>query len=260
MSYLNTLNFYSILSVWRRHFHVYRKTALYNFLPPMTEPIVYLIAFGYGLSPLVGEINYFGVKVPYIRFIASGMIAVGVLFQAFLEGAYSTFVRLTYQRTWHAQLTTPLTFADVFFGELLWASTKGFISGFLTGIIAVLWNAMSILELISLLPAIFFGGLVFGALGMLAAGYARRIDYINIPVFLVVIPMFSICGTYFPRTTLPDFIEIIADVLPLSALVDLLRSSVHPPANSFLCFLTLVLWGVLFGRLAWVFLWRKVYR
>ena len=28
--------------------------------PPLSEPLVYLLAFGYGLTPLVGEVEYLG--------------------------------------------------------------------------------------------------------------------------------------------------------------------------------------------------------
>jgi len=246
--------------VWRRHFHVYRNTALYNFLPPMTEPIVYLIAFGYGLSPLVGEIEYYGVKVAYVRFLVAGMIAVGVLFQSYLEGAYSTYIRIVYQGTWAAQLTSPLTFLDVFLGDLAWAASKGTLSGVLTGVVGILWGAMTVGELLSVMPVIILGGFVFGAFGMLSGGYAKRIDFVNVPMFLCVVPMFALCGTYFPRTTLPPGFQAVVAVLPLSGLVDLLRIAIHPPPNLFLSMLSLLLWGGLFSRVAWKSIHRKIYK
>ena len=45
------------------------------------------------------------------------MIAVGVLFQSFFEGAYGSFIRLNFQKTWQALLTAPLSFTDVFLGD-----------------------------------------------------------------------------------------------------------------------------------------------
>lgn len=248
-----------VLAVWRRHFHVYRKTLLYNCIPPMSEPVVYLLAFGYGLTPLIGELKYHGVLVDYVRFLAPGMVAVGVLFQSFFEGSYGTFVRLTYQRTWHAQLTTPLTFADVFFGDLLWAATKGIIAGVLTGIVALLWQAMTILELLSIMPFIGLGSLVFASLGLLSAGIAKRVDFINVPVFLFVVPMFAICGSYFPRDTLPAWLALPVSVLPLSALVDLVRSFISLPDSLVLSVVSLTFWGFIFACIAWDKLGKKVY-
>lgn len=255
-----TVDPWCVFAVWCRHFHVYRKTWLYNLLPPVSEPIVYLVAFGLGLQPLIGEFEYLGHKVEYIPFIAPGMIGVGVLFQSFFEGAYGSFIRLTYQRTWHAILTAPVSFADVFFGDWLWAATRGVIAGVLTGCVAVIWGVMTITSLLSILPVIVFGGLLFGALGLISAGWSKRIDQINIPVFLIVVPMFALCGTYFPRQTLPPLMRTFADLLPFSSLVDLLRGPIHPIPDPMRAWLLLFLWTSIFATISYRKIRKKIYR
>ncbi len=214
---------WGIYSVWHRHARVYQRTWLVNFLPPISEPIVYLIAFGYGLTPLVGDVVYNGQTVSYLEFIAPGMIALGVLFQSFFEGAFGSFIRLNFQRTWQALLTAPLSFSEVFIGDWLWAATKGMIAGSLTGVVAVVWGLYSGWNLLGSLPFMLIGSLLFAAMGLFTAGAVRRVDQINVPIFVFIIPMFTLCGTYFPRDTLPIVLERIANVLPLAALVDLLR-------------------------------------
>ena len=236
---------WGVYSVWRRHFQVYRNTWLVNCLPPISEPIIYLIAFGYGLTPLVGEVVYAGEAIPYARFLAPGMIAIGVLFQSFFEGAYSTFIRLNFQKTWQALLTAPLSFTDVFLGDWLWAATKGAIAGSLTGIVAIIAGLYSFHHLLLSFPLILLGSFLFGAFGLLVAGWVRKIDQVNVPIFLAIIPMFTLCGTYFPRQTLPLLLQRIADVLPLASLVDLLRWP-----------LGLSQWWPL--SLAWLLLWTGV--
>jgi lipooligosaccharide transport system permease protein len=221
---------WGIYSVWWRHFQVYRSTWLVNCLAPISEPVIYLLAFGYGLTPLVGDVAYGNQSVPYAQFIAPGMMAVGVLFQSFFEGAYSTFIRLNFQRTWQALLTAPLSFTEVFLGDWLWATTKGSIAGFLTGVVAVVAGLYAPINLLGAIPLIVLGSLLFGALGLLVAGFVRKIDEVNVPVFLLLIPMFTLCGTYFPRTTLPPILQTIANILPLASLVDLLRWPIYLPA------------------------------
>jgi lipooligosaccharide transport system permease protein len=217
------VSLWGIYSVWHRHARVYQRTWMVNFLPPISEPIVYLIAFGYGLTPLVGDVMYNGQTVSYLEFIAPGMIALGVLFQSFFEGAFGSFIRLNFQRTWNALLTAPLSFSEVFIGDWLWAATKGMIAGGLTGIVAVIWGLYSGWNLLGSLPFMLLGSLLFGAMGLFTAGAVRRVDQINVPIFVFIIPMFTLCGTYFPRETLPVALERVANVLPLASLVDLLR-------------------------------------
>lgn len=249
------LSAWGVYSVWHRHAKVYQRTWLVNCLPPLSEPIIYLVAFGYGLTPLVGDVTYAGQTVPYLHFIAPAMMAVGVLFQSFFEGAYASFIRLNFQKTWQALLTAPLSFGDVFLGDWLWAATKGTIAGSLTGLIAVIWGLYPIGAFLVALPIVVLGSLVFGAMGLLTAGSVRQIDQVNIPIFLLIVPMFTLCGTYFPRDTLPTILRTIAGILPLSSLTDLLRWNLGLPPFWWLELLWLVLLLVVFATLAV----RKIY-
>ena len=250
----------AVYSVWRRYAHVYKKTWLVNFLPPMSEPVLYLIAFGLGLSPLIRSFSYLGTPVDYLRFIAPGMIAVAVMYQSFFEGSYGPFVRYRFQRTWQAMLTTPLTFADVFAGELLWAATKGVIGGLLTGLVALTWGICTSKTLLFGLPVMIFGSLLFAAVGMCTAGLAKTINHINIPVFVFVVPMFVLCGTYFPRENLPFWLNLLAGLLPLSAIVDLLRWDMGLPYPMLYYLLLLGCWLVTAVLLAWHSLHKRLFR
>ncbi|NEP43670.1 MAG: ABC transporter permease, partial [Okeania sp. SIO2H7] len=202
----DSITFWGIYSVWRRHLRVYQKTWLVNSLVPISEPIIYLIAFGFGFTPLVGNIIYAGKETGYLQFLAPGMIAIAILFQSYAEGAYGSFIRLSYQKTWHALLTAPLTFSEVFLGEWFWAATKGVLAAMLTGLVAIIWGLFSGWQFLLSLPLIILGSLLFAAVGLLSAGLARTIDQLNVPVHLLLIPMFTLCGTYFPRDVLPPLL------------------------------------------------------
>jgi lipooligosaccharide transport system permease protein len=246
---------WGVYSVWHRHAKVYQKTWLVNSLLPLSEPLIYLVAFGYGLTPLIGDVPYNGQTIEYLEFLAPGMIAIGVLFQSFFEGSFGSFFRLSYQKTWQGLLTAPLTFTEVFLGDWLWATTKGTIAGFLTGLVAVIWGLYSGWQLLISFPLIILGSLLFGAMGLFTAGTVRTVDHINVPIFLFVIPMFTLCGTYFPRDTLPPLLGSVAAVLPLASLVDLLRWPLGLPSFWFFELIWLLLWIAAFSVLAW----RQIY-
>lgn len=246
---------WGVYSVWHRHAKVYQKTWLVNSLPPLSEPLIYLVAFGYGLTPLVGDVVYSGKTISYLEFIAPGMIAVGVLFQSFFEGSFGSFIRLSYQKTWQALLTAPLSFTEVFLGDWLWATTKGTIAGVLTGIVAVVWGLYSGWHLLVSLPLIILGSMLFGVMGLCTAGTVRTIDQINVPIFLLIVPMFTLCGTYFPRDTLPPILGYVANVLPLASIIDLLRW----PLGLSGFWLLKLLWLLLLISVFSVLAWRQIY-
>ncbi|MGB0561498.1 MAG: ABC transporter permease [Spirulinaceae cyanobacterium] len=260
MQQQSPMTLWGVYAAWRRNARVYQKTWLVNSLPPLSEPLIYLVAFGFGLTPLVGQVTYNGEEIAYLRFLAPGMMAVGILFQSYGEGAYASYIRLSYQRTWTALLTTPLTFSEVFAGELLWAATKGVIAAIATGIVAIAWGLLSIPYLLLSLPLILLGSLLFGAAGLLTAGLVRTIDQVNVPLFLAVVPMFTLCGTYFPRTTLPPPLNEIASALPLAALADLLRWPLGLPGHWLWSLAWLLAWAVACVVLAWRSIYPRLFR
>ncbi|MCC6952643.1 MAG: ABC transporter permease [Deltaproteobacteria bacterium] len=249
-----------VFAVWLRHFHIYFRNWFLRIVAPVSEPVVYLVGFGYGMSPLVGDIVYLGKALPYTNYIAPGMISVAVLFQTFLEATYGTFVRIRFQKSWQTLLTGPMTFADIFVADLLWAATKGTVAGIVTSIVAVFFGAMSIAALFIAIPFIILGSLMFSAFGMIFAAHARIIDELNVPIFLFLVPMFAFSGTYFPRDNLPLTLRVIADMMPLAPLADLLRDLVVFSRIETVPLLITFLWTIAFTMAAWISHSRKLYK
>jgi lipooligosaccharide transport system permease protein len=256
----STITVWGVYAVWRRHVKVFQNTWIVNFLPPILEPVVYLISFGVGLSPLIGHVVYADRSISYLEFLAPGMIAAGALYPSFFEGSYGTFIRLRFEKVWQAMLTTPLSFTEVFLGDWLWAATRGTVVGLITGLIAVLWGLYSIWHLLLSVPLIALGSLLFAAIGLFTAGSVKTIDQVNIPIFLLIIPMFTFCGTYFPRETLPPPMRMIADILPLSALTDLLRWSIGVPEFWSLKLMWILVCTVTLTVLAWKQIYPQLFR
>ena len=256
-----SLNPAGVASVWLRHAQVYRRTWLFNALPPMVEPLLYLVGFGYGLDRSVGSVVHQGQTVGYRAYIAPAMVALGVLFQAFFEAAYGSFIRLRFQRTWNGLLTAPLDYTDIFVGDWLWAATRGLIAGFVTAGVTVALGMASFASVVASIPLIVLGSLMFASVGMAVAGAVKTVDQINVPVFLFILPMFTLCGTFFPRENLPGWIQAFAGLLPLSPLVDLMRWPLAglPPGWPFKVAILLA-WAVGFYVLGWRLIRRHVFR
>nr|NDG07466.1 nodulation protein NodJ [Oxalobacteraceae bacterium] len=111
--------------VWRRNLLVWRKLAVASVIGNIAEPMITLLAFGYGLGSLLQQIE----GVPYIEYLASGSICMSVMMAASFESLYSAFSRMHVQKTWDALLNTPLELDDIVLAEMLWAASKAMISG-----------------------------------------------------------------------------------------------------------------------------------
>jgi lipooligosaccharide transport system permease protein len=212
------------LRVWQRDATVWRKTWLIGFLPPFLEPLLYVAAFGLGLGSLMGALTWRGGALTYLQYLAPGLVAAGVMNGGFFETTYSSFVRMYYQKTFDAILATPLTLEEIVTGEILWGATKALITAAAMSAVLTPFGLIRWPEGLLLLPLAFLGGFAFASLGMLFTGVLPTIEAFNLPVFLLVTPMFLFSGTFFPVAQLPSWAQRVAAFLPLTHLADAARA------------------------------------
>lgn len=217
-------SFWPIRCVWLRYFDVYLKNWRYGLVTTFVEPMLYLCSFGYGLGSMIGNIESNGIVLSYRQFVFAGVVAQSCLFQGFFEAAYGSFVRMYYQRIFKAMASTPITLSEVLWGELIWDASKGTLSTTAVLAIGVFIGDFSVLGSLMCIPLCFLGALLFSSLGLWMAALSKTIEEISYPQYLIVFPMFLFCGVYFPLENLPRNIQIFASLLPLTALLSLIRT------------------------------------
>ncbi|MBS0300967.1 MAG: ABC transporter permease [Proteobacteria bacterium] len=114
--------------VFARNWLVWRKLAIPSLLANIGEPLIWLVAFGYGLGSMIGAVPTHGQQVPYILYLASGSVCMSAMNAASFEALYSAFSRMHVQRTWDGILNTPVQLDDVVLAEMLWAGFKALFS------------------------------------------------------------------------------------------------------------------------------------
>jgi lipooligosaccharide transport system permease protein len=194
------------------------------FLPPLLEPVFYLVAFGVGLSVLVGTVQYHGEEVSYVAFIAPALLAINIMQNSFFETTYASFVRMYYQKTFDAMMATPLSLEEIMTGEIVWGATKSVMATCIMQAVISLFGLVQYPEGLLIIPVAFMGGLAFGSIGLYFTAKIRAIETFNLPVFLFVTPMFLFGGTFFPLENLPPWAQWVAIAFPLTHLVNLTRS------------------------------------
>jgi lipooligosaccharide transport system permease protein len=111
----------------------------------------------------------------------------------------------------------------VILAEMLWAATKSMFSGVaILGVMFILGIGLHP-HTILVLPIIFLVGVMFASLGLVVNALARGYDFFTYYFTLVLTPMMFLSGVYYPTTQLPGWLESIAQVLPLSAAVHVVR-------------------------------------
>jgi lipooligosaccharide transport system permease protein len=205
--------------IWRRNFLVWKKLAVASVLGNIADPLITLIAFGYGLGSLLQNID----GIPYIHFLASGSICMSIMMAASFESLYSAFSRMHVQKTWEALLNAPLALDDVVLAEMLWAATKALFSGIAILLVLFLLGIGINTHTLLVLPLLFLVGMTFASLGLVVNALARGYDFFTYYFTLVLTPMIFLSGVYYPTSQLPTWLQSIAGLLPLGAAVNLVR-------------------------------------
>lgn len=206
-------------AVWRRNLLVWRKLLGPAVVMNFGEPTLYLIGLGYGLGAFIGTMS----DMPYLAFLASGIIASSAMTTATFEGMYSVYTRLDPQRTYEAILATPLEVDDVLLGEMLWCGTKSLLSGMAILSVAAVLGVVGGWQALWVLPVVFLIGLCFGALAMIMSAVATNYDFFNYYFVLAVTPMFMLSGVFYPIESLPETMQGFVQILPLTHAVALTR-------------------------------------
>jgi len=210
------------LRVWRRDMESWRKYYRSSLVGALGEPILSLIAIGYGLGKFV--------ELPgtsYAAFLAPGILASAAMNAASFEATFGSFTRMTEQKTYDAILATPIGVREIVAGDVLWAASKATLSGTAVLVVATLAGLVHSLWALALPPVVLLIGLVFGAMGMAVASRARAYDFFTYYFTLVISVMYLFSGVFFPIDSLPSWVRAVAWALPLTHAVAIVRACVH---------------------------------
>ncbi|HBH60159.1 MAG TPA: ABC transporter permease [Nitrospiraceae bacterium] len=210
----------SAFRVWQRHFKVYTKLYKSSIALNFVEPILYLLALGFGLGAFVKEVH----GVPYMKFIAPGLIASSSMFATASECTYGTYIRMTFQKTFDAILSTPVNLDDLVAGEMLWGATKSIFYGTAITIVLLIFGLIDSPMIILVVPVLFVSGLIFAETAVIAVAIVPGIDSFSYFFTLLLTPSFLFSGIFFPLDTLPPIVTSIAFFTPLYHFVNICRS------------------------------------
>jgi len=210
------------LAVWRRNAAMYKKTWKWNILPNFFEPVFYLFSIGLGVGAYISEMG----GTSYLAFIAPGLVCVAAMNGASFEVTYNIYVRLVFEKTYDAMLTTPIEPDDVLVGEILWAVTRSCVYGGCFFVVLMLFGLTPLPSSLSVIFVIPMTGLLFAAIGMVFSLRIPNIDMFSFYFTLFLTPLFLFSDVFFPlKERLTGVWLWVAEALPLLHSVRLARAS-----------------------------------
>ena len=138
--------------------------------------LFFILALGFGLGKYITEME----GLTFTAFIAPAMMATSSFYTAAFETTYGTFIRMEYQKIYHNILSTPVTFLDIYIGELLWCGTKGFMFSSCVLLVISLFGLVKY-PFALFTPLIgFINAVIFGIIGFFVTSFTRNINNYNL--------------------------------------------------------------------------------
>jgi lipooligosaccharide transport system permease protein len=185
----------------------------------IVQPIVYLLAFGFGFGSLVDKVG--GVK--YIEFVGIGTVATAILFSSVFSGIFGTLLKWKYQRTYDALLAAPVGVGEIVTAESFWIGIRSGVYGAAPLVVAFFFGLDPTWGMLLVVPIGVLTGFGFAAAGMLIAALVENFDNTSYVQSLLITPMFLLAGTFFPIDQLPEWARVASWFNPLYHCVELVR-------------------------------------
>ena len=218
--------------VWRARRLVERNIMVYRhqwiiIVSGVFEPIFYLIGIGLGIGGIVGEIPpaYVGGRtdVSYLAYVAPALLATAAMNGAVFETIFNVFFKLNHAKTYDGVLATPMGITEIALGEMLWALTRALLYAVAMFLIMLAFGLILSPWGVLMVPAALLVAAAFAGAGLAGTSYLRTVNDFDVPMGLVVTPMFLFSGTFFPIDIYPEALQWLMQVNPLYHAISLIR-------------------------------------
>jgi ABC-2 type transport system permease protein len=201
----------TIYILWLRQMKRYLRSRS-RIVGSLGQPVLFLIALGFGFGPTFKKAG----QGSYIEFLAPGIIAMSILFTAIFSG-----IEMLWDRQFgflKETLVAPVSRMNIMIGRVLGGATTAMIQGVIVLGISMIagfrvesWGLFFLSFLFMMLIA-----LLFTALGTAIASVLEDFQGFQLIMSFLVMPLFFLSGALFPFNDLPNAINVVASLDPLS--------------------------------------------
>jgi len=217
----------------------------------LVSPMLYMIALGWGLGSTSTVTDR-----PYIDFLVPGIIALSTMNNSFSAVGQPLNVQRLFERSFDQIIISPTPMPAYIFGQMLGGALRGMYSGLLILLLSIPFGASIQLSLPFFLVML-LNGMTFAALGILSAIVASSHGDIARFSTFFILPMTFLCNTFFPLERVPEFIQVLISILPLTHASSSLRAMAYGSAPNPLSLIVLAIYATVFMIVANVVIARR---
>ena len=217
-SNLLRINIVGLGTIVRREIRRVVRIWVQTIVPPAITMTLYFIIFGNLIGRRIGEMD----GVPYMTFIAPGLIMMAVITNSF-GNVVSSFFSGKLHRHLEEMLVSPLAFPTIVAGYVIGGVVRGLAVASLVTVVALLFADLSIVHPLVTISVVILTSMVFSLAGLLNAIFAKNFDEISVIPTFVLTPLTYLGGVFFSISLLSPAWQAVARLNPILYMVNAFR-------------------------------------
>ena len=209
---------------FEKHWLWYRRNWRAQAVSSFVSPLLFLVALGVGFGSQVQSTASIG-GIPYLQYLAPALVVVTAVQGATFESTYAIMSSFHWQRTYIGMVATPITPAQVLYGQVLWVGSQLFARSVVFVIVAVLLGAATSPAIVWSVVFATLAGLAFGCPLIAYSATLDKPDSFNTIFRFVLMPMTLFTGAFFPVSQLPDWLQPLIWLTPAWHGIELARGT-----------------------------------
>lgn len=218
------VNWLGLWTLYLKEVRRFMKVVTQTVVAPVISTLLFLVVFtqAFGASrPAVAG-------VPFIEFLAPGLIIMAVLTNAFTNSSSSILIGKV-QGNIVDVLMPPLSAAELTVAFVAGAATRGFLVGFITALTSAgfMYANGAPMQIANIWAILYFSSaaaLIFGMLGVIGGVWAEKFDQLAAVTNFIITPLTFLSGTFYSVSRLPEPFRTLSEFNPVYYLIDGFRS------------------------------------
>mgnify|MGYP005682606961 FL=1 len=238
---------------WIGAWTLYKKEVLrflIVWIQTLFSPLITSLLFLSVLSLAIGNDRGNVLGVPFIVFLAPGLIAMQIIQQAFSHSS-SSFMIGKIQGNIVDLVYAPLSAGEVTLAVTLASVTRSVLIAVISLLVFYLFIDLEIKNFITLVAFTLLSAFSLGALGIIAGLWAEKFDHMATVTNFVIIPLSFLSGTFYSIERLPEILKVISKANPFFYMIDGFRFSFLGQSDGsvifglvYLSILSLLIWFI----------------
>ncbi len=187
-------------------------------LPPLITTSLYFLIFGTVIGNELGPIK----DIPYVTFIAPGLIMLSVITNTYANVSTS-FFGAKFSRSIEEMLVSPMPNWLIVAGYSVGGITRGIVVGTLVFLIASLFSGIHVYAPFTMLVCLLLCCTLFSLTGLLNGILSNTFDDTTLLLTFLLTPLIYLGGIFYNLENLSPFWRTMSYFNPIAYLIDLFR-------------------------------------